>query len=250
MRLKHDIGKLPSGYIYGMGAGNIFSLGLLFDSEDKPKAILSVDLLPDAVLTGRTVVELIRNSDSFDSFIIHTHSYNEFRKAVGRVINNESDSIVRNALKGVDVQKLFDTLYFATDNIPTHTIVDSRRIKDMISVPAAIRENWVILKKLADERNIGFGLVNFYDPSISSYVQALPGFRNGRNIIYTSNLIDYTFDESFRKSADPRWESFQRKLREFNHTGNLFIYTTKECDLDLYAHWGLPKSAPKGFWLV
>lgn len=248
--LKKRLGVTADGYIYGVGAGNIFSLPLLFDHDVVPKAILSVDLLPEAVLSGRAVVNFLRSSDNFENFVKKLQSRDAFDASVTDVIQSETSQELREVFQRVDSSKLFDLLERSVWQIPNTGIVQSGRYKDTISVVAAIRENWSILKQLAEENNIGFGLADYFDTSVMNWLKKQPGFSSSRNVIYSSNLIDYPSASLDQKAFDPRWLSFMNALIPLDNSGNIFIFTTKENDFELYAMQGISKHAPKDFWLI
>lgn len=244
------IGKKPDGYIYGVGAGNIFSLPVLYDDNNPPRAIFSTDILPDAVLAGRTIAVLIRSSKKFDHFTRNLSSQPTFDKAIEEVIESETSNKIRDVLKKVDRDSLFNLITMQFYSLPKSGIVHSGRVKDVISVLAAIRDGWNPIKQLADEHNIGFSLADYFDPKIIKYILSLPSFSKYNNIIYASNLIDYPTSQVSTRSNDPMWDSFKRSLRPFNTQSNIFIFSTKENDLELVATRGLEPSAPKGFWLI
>lgn len=248
--LKRGLGITADGYICGVGAGNIFSLPLFFDHDVVPKAILSVDLFPEAVLSGRVVVKLLRSSDNFENFLLNLRSRNIFNTTVTDVIQSETSQELREVFQKLDFSELFDLFEKSTRQIPITGITQSGRYKDTISVVAAIRENWSTLKQLAEENNIGFGLSDYFDSSVMNWVKKQPGFLSSRNVIYSSNLIDYPSESLDPEAFDPQWLSFMNALRPLDNSNNIIIFTTKESDFELYATKGISKRAPKGFWLI
>ncbi|MBN2100606.1 hypothetical protein JW710_01780 [Candidatus Dojkabacteria bacterium] len=238
-----DTGKVlpdgcnPDGFVYGTGAGNVLGTLMLFD-DVLPKAILSVDILPDAVLLGRATIALIRASDGYDDFIGKISSPSIFGTAVESVIDEETSEKLKKLFSEVDVGSLSSDVSFAIEHVPDTGVVGRQRGRDVISVFAVIREKWAQIKQLSDEQNIGFGFSDFFEQKVLSYVASLTDFSMRTNIIYTSNLADYL-----------AWKKFKDSLEQLNREGNVFLLASRENDFNLVATQGVSSNPPQGLFL-
>jgi len=241
--LKRKIRTIPNGYIYGLGAGGIFSVCSLFDKDNVPTAMFSVDLLPEAVMVGRIAVDLIKKSLDFDSFIDKFNSRKTFYESAKNVIRKEGSERLQNVLRKIKIRKFYEYLSSLNgENVDMNSLGHKQ---------AFSKENWKILKLLADKDNIGFGLGDFYDQRIIEYVNQQLYFNLGSNVIYTSNIIDCP-TENLDESLDSRlalWKFFKEKLRAIDTPNNIFLFSSIEDDLKVNINKRLPNTAPHGFWL-
>lgn len=247
--IKETLGSAPDGLIYGVGAGNLLSLSLLFDPEAPPKAILSVDTYPGAVLVGRIASVGMQECTEFATFCDFLRDSSKLDAAATVIIDAETSAQVTRSLNEIDREVLYSALKSTVRRLPVHGLIESSLYKDKTSVLGAVRKNYAVLRKLAQEGGIGFCLADFFDPVVIRYINGLSEKDSHTNLIYVSNLVDYMGVGNHEDKLDARWSNLKEVMRPLDTAKNIVVFTTIEDDLNLHVSRGLPKQAPNDFWL-
>jgi hypothetical protein len=238
--LKSTIKNPPDGYIFGIGAGNIYSLSHLFADEKPPKAILSVDIMPEVVLAGRVAIKLMKKSSNFNEFMTQIQSKEMFFTEVADVINNEPSEMVCQRLQSVDTDKLFKDIENQANCTPEVGIAEPG-FYERISVFAAIRERWDMLHKLASEGKIGIGLADITNAEMINNILTAPEFKDSSNVIYITNMMDHVTDRGTKFGENEERLSFTKPLEVLDNGRSTFIDTTQRHNYNLRASSHLPE---------
>jgi len=224
--LKTQIGE-SDGYICGVGFGNILSLVTLYEENNPPKGILSIDLSPEVVLTGRIATELIKTSENFEVFKRNLMSGWTLGYLKRQVIKKESSPKIKNALENVSLEKISQTISRENSDIPEVGVVIENRDFSRISVLAVIRDNFKLFKKLANEGNIGISLASATDPDTIRSFSDLPEFNKSKNLIYLTNIIDHITTRGTRLGLNNHLLDTLKPYELLNNGLNHFIDTTQ-----------------------
>lgn len=239
-KIRSNLRTPPDGYIFGVGAGNIYSLVHLFDSETPPKAILSVDIIPDVVLAGRVAVQLMKKSNTFNEFLLSIQSEQTFNAEVLEAINNESSEVVKQRLQSVDAKELFRSIRGYANNIPSTGIEKWGGIGNTVSVFAAIRDRWDVIQKLAKDGNIGIGLADITNKEVLQGVLNSEGFNDSSNVIYMTNIIDHITERGTEFGENDERLGFTKPLEVLDNGKSIYVDTTQGNYYELRASPHLP----------
>lgn len=187
--------KKPDGYVVGVGDGNVFTMLHCFPDNVVPKGIVTADIDPRSVASGKLLINKIKQSNSAEQLnaAFFNISDNDFNTAFQEIIEVEENPSLKEVwqklgekerdqiLKGIRKKEYFSWHFnrlYETEG-------------QNIDVMGAILDKFAILKQLAEEDNISISWADFTDPKFISAVNQLPDFDNSTNIIYSSNIVDH-----------------------------------------------------------
>lgn len=216
----------PDGYVYGAGFGNILSMSLLFPENVLPKAILAVDVLPDVVLTGRIVTNLLEQSQDFSDFETGLMNPDSIEQQFNRVIDVEENPTIKQRFLAISPERLSLEIgkIVMRESLPKSGFKqESYGGGERVNVLAVIRDKFAGLKQLAAEGNIGVAYADMTDPYVLKKVKEMVGFEGANNIVYMSNVIDHLTNRGY----DLTHINDMDVLKALGEGNNLFVHTTQ-----------------------
>lgn len=231
------------GYICGVGFGNILSLVTLSPKENLPKAVLAIDVIPSVVLAGRISIELMKTSLDFNSFIKNMNSEDSLEKLKKKILEEETSPVIRERLENVDVKDILDDVKREFENTPSQGITDGKRI----SVLAAIRSSFANFKTLATEGNLAISLGDATGENIIKSFATLPEFKERKNLIYLTNIIDHITQRGLDFGPNGELFSILQPYSLLANGKTLFLDTTQIMDYKLRAQNTPPIYTPQDF---
>lgn len=247
--VKRDLPAELDGYIFGVGAGNIYSFAHLFDLEKPPKAIVSVDVMPEVVLAGRVAVQLMKKVGTFDEFLKALQKEDVFLEEMRDVVEKETSPVVKQRLQNVNVRSVLEDLQREAGHIPSSGIIEYGSYERVI-VFAAIKERWEILQKLAKEGNIGIGLADITDREVLAGVSNFGDFEDSTNIIYVTNIIDHITDRGYNFGKNDCRLAAMDTLEVLDNGKSVFIDTMQVKKYKLRVSKHAPKYTRDDFGLI
>ena len=231
----------PNGYIFGAGFGNILSMTMLYPKGQLPRAILTVDVLPEVVLTGRIFANMLREAGDFTDLNSGLRSKAVLKKVYDRVLVQEQNEDARGRLQRISFEQVRDEIakVLSREYLPKEGIKQSAfGGKERVSVIAAVRDNFEVLQQLAKEGNIGVAYADITNPQALEVVKDMPDFGDLRNIVYMSNVIDHLT----HRGTDLTYINDMDVLSSLGEGKNWFVDTTqKSQDYKLRAGHTVPK---------
>lgn len=216
----------PDGYVYGAGFGNIVSMTMFYPENLIPKAILAVDVLPDVVITGRIVTNLLSEAQDYSDFKTELEDAHALEKQFQKVVESETNPKIRERFEEVSPERISLEIgkVLMREDLPSKGIKqDAYGGGERISVLAVIRDKFPILKELATEGNIGVAYADLINPQTLATVKKMPGFMESNNIVYMSNVIDHLTS----RGTDPTHLNDMNVLKDLGEGNNLFVHTTQ-----------------------
>jgi len=244
--IKKELPIELDGYIFGVGAGNIYSLTHLFDPEKPPRAIMSVDVIPEVVLVGRIAIQLMKRTGNFNEFLRVLQTEEMFLEEAHEVIEKETSQIVKQRLQAVNVKSVLKDIGGQAVHTPTNGIIEYG-FHDRVSVFAAIRDRWEVLQKLAREDNIGIGLADMIDGEVVASVSNFGEFRNTANVIYVTNIIDHITDRGTNFGENDKRLRAMGTLQLLDNGKSVFLDTTQGRNYKLRVSQHLPEYSRDDF---
>lgn len=215
----------PDGYVFGAGFGNILSTTLLFPEGTQPKAICTVDVIPDVVVSGRILTNMLAESKNYAQFKAGLVNNEIIARQFDDVISREPNPAIQERLRNVsleEIQKGFKRDHEYGNYVSSRTAIvptDGSRV----NVLAVIEKQFDMLHGLASEGNIGVGYADMTSPAVLEKIGAMPDFSSGSNVIYMSNVIDHL---THRGTDMSQLNSFD-VLKQLGEGRNWFIDTTQ-----------------------
>ncbi len=240
------IENAPDGYIFGGGFGNILSMSFLFRRDSEPKALLSVDVLPEVVVGGRIFTSILANAENSKALFASLKNKEEFKKHFAAVVAEEESPLVQKRLKAVDIEKLHKQMtqffmlqeYESVSGIRQEAFGGGKKV----NLIAAIKAKFDVLQRLAKEGNIGTALADITNPHVLQAVREMPDFQDSSNLIYMSNIIDHLID----RGRDLSRINDLGVLRSLGEEKNWFIHTTQnQHNYSLQASRSVPQYSPE-----
>lgn len=217
----------PDGYVFGAGFGNILTMTLLYPENQLPRAILTVDVLPEVVLTGRIFTSLLAETEDFSTLQSRLKDESVLRQQYNKVLENEQNITVRERLEKASFERVRDEIksVLSREYLPREGIKQSAFAgKERVSVIAVVRDNFNALQQLAKEGNIGVAYADMINPQVLEVVRTIPDFNNLGNIIYMSNVIDHLT----QRGTDLTHINDMDTLKSLGEGKNWFIDTTQK----------------------
>jgi len=233
------------GYLIGTGNGAIWSMLGLFPEGTDPKGIISLDMDPSVILSGKVIVELAKRGITREEAIAYL--YGDYIKPAGgkpgEYYNHKVEEVIAIARKialGEQNPQFRQTLLDAIDkgefikdikfmrerhemdyNKPLYEVGSGTlEVKGRINTAAVIYKYWDRIVRLAKAGKIFFAYSNIKnEPTLDFILQQVPDIATSNNIIYSSNVVD------FRYSRDVK------ELKRFNQNGqSVYVFTTQDPD--------------------
>lgn len=175
----------PDGYIVGVGSGGVLSMIQGFSGDNKPKGIILADLNPHVVAPARLLIQSLGEFQTQSEFVDRylNLSRQEYAKRLKKV--TQSDSKLRASEANSEIP-LIRSPKQAWDIVSGKSMDTVKKI-DTVQV---VLDNYPTLHQLALEGKIAVCFVDFTDPTFIKAVTELPGFRDSRNVVYMSNMVD------------------------------------------------------------
>lgn len=180
----------PRGSIVAVGFGNAFSLFECFREDVTPKSVILADIDSRIVATGKTMIQFFEKCNTFADFekFFLKMSQADFFNNLQKVIKAQSPEF-RRRLEQISednweiIRQDFANSALSKDN----ELIKGKRLQPIV----AVRRNYEKLHNLAKTGNIGIFYTDFLSTDFIEAVRKLPDFRQSRNIIYASNIIDH-----------------------------------------------------------
>jgi hypothetical protein len=204
----------PNGYIIGSGNGAIWEMLEHFPEGTLPKGIVSLDISPIVTLSGKMVTALAKGArGNLDARGAINWLYGEyiFDKSPGlpRIGQTEIEALAREvAMKETNFQ-FRQVLLGVIDNGTFFKEIGATRAacelegftgpvhrgeKKRMNMPSLIYQRWETIKQLAKEGKIFFAHSDIANPSTINFIaEVLPDIGTSRNILYTSNIVDFRY---------------------------------------------------------
>lgn len=213
-----DIGT-PDGYIVGSGNGAIWEMLENFPQGNLPKGIVSMDINPDVILSGKILVALAKGqrgdltADEAMNWLYGKYIFPKSNPTLKNIEKEKIETLAKEVIFNETNPKFQKVLM---DNIENGTffakLQQVRQIfeeegfkgpkhkKDgSMNISAIINNNWDSIKRLAKEGKIFFAHSDIANPNTIQFIaDSLPDIKNSKNIIYTSNIVD----SRYRKEVD------------------------------------------------
>jgi hypothetical protein len=232
------IPESTDGYIIGTGNGAIWAMLDMFPKGNEPKGIISLDRDPSVILSGMVLVELAKRGISKEEAVAYL--FDEFY--LDRSLRHTLEDIkeIAEGIVASDLPPKFNDVLFQAFLGPFKRDMSFSREKhygdykrpkydhekgpygefDKINIAAIIYDNWDKIKKLAQEGKIFFAHSDIANPATIDFIaKQIPEIRTARNLIYTSNIVDY------------RYRSEVDALQGFNtQDQSTYVFTTQKPD--------------------
>ena len=197
----------PDGYIYGPGAGNIFTMLETFPEQTPPKGLIMTDIDPAVVLAGAVFINGLKQCRSWRDFAINILFTPNHKSQIKKVSENPNYGFLR---KNVESEKRFESAMrsFRIDlaGYPEFETALIQRPDEFIELPfknnVAIQDNlrpfiamarfYPLLRQLSIEDNIIMIYADMLDPDLLSRISDIKDLRQHRNVIYVSNIAGYS----------------------------------------------------------
>lgn len=233
------------GYLIGTGNGAIWTMLELFPEATDPKAVISLDIDPSVILSGKVVVEMAKRGISREEAVaylygdysrpsggrpgeFYIHKVEEVIDLAREIALREQNLQFRQALldaleKGEFVKdvKFMRERHDMDHNKPLYESGSGPlEIKGRINTAAMLYKHWDQIVRLAKSGRIFFGYSNIKNEQTLDFItQQLSDITTSNNLIYTSNVVDY------RYAADVN------ELERFNRNGqSIYVSTTQRQD--------------------
>ncbi len=145
----------PDGYIYGPGCGNILTMVEAFPAT--PKGLVIVDIDPEVVYFGKSMVNRLKDSATFGEFA----------------------SMMALMYPGDCTRMLAD-------------LAESEPVPEGSTYPEMVlARRYDMFHGLAKNGNIAVLHADLFDTELIRYVSELPQFRKSNNLVYISNVPDH-----------------------------------------------------------
>lgn len=169
----------PDGYLVGVGAGGIFSLLECYPQEVEPKGIVLSDINPHVVVAARVMVTELKKASSPDDFYknFFEQSKSDYQKKVDVIFDEEP------------VLKAGVTDWKGLAGTPMDAVTS---LDGYPNIPSIIKGKYELLRRLALSGKIVSIYGDFKDPAFIDSVVGLPDFTRVTNIIYLTNMPDYS----------------------------------------------------------
>ena len=233
--------NVPDGYVFGAGFGNILAMTLLYPENQLPRAMFTVDVLPEVVLTGRIFTSLLTEAEDFSSLQLGLKDESVLRQQYSKVLENEQNTTVRERLEKTSFERIRDEIksVLSREYLPKEGIKQNADAgKERVSVIAVVRNNFDALQQLAKDGNIGVAYADMTNPQVLKVVRDMPDFTNLKNIVYMSNVIAHLT----KRGTDLTHIDDMDTLKSLGEGKNWFVDTTQNSqDYKLRAGHLVPK---------
>ncbi len=185
----------PDGYLVGVGAGGIFSLLECYPQEAEPKGIVLVDINPHVVVAAKVMVEELKKASSPDDFYknFFEQSKSDYQKKVQLILDEEPVLQAGVAEWEGLVGNPMDTITSSLGGYP--------------NISSIVKGKHELLRRLALAGKIVSIYGDFKDPAFIDSVVSLPDFTRATNIIYLTNMPDYS---DIRREGLKRFENLRK----------------------------------------
>lgn len=233
-----ELGQPPDGYLVGVGAATLFALLYLFEGHEC-QGILGVDVMPQPIVTGQIVVEMLKSNPTFEDFQRECtlEKIDEYYQVV---LESQSFSLLRHAFEKIDRVALVSQLGLLMKEEIQETAAIARRIslgaqaearftspfeRKRIIVLAAIRDRYTHLRALAVADKIGFAWADFASSDVLRAIQrGLPDYDSKRNVIHESNMVDHI---AIREADYDQTAEAMAQLEILDNGHSIFTGTTR-----------------------
>lgn len=197
----------PNGYIYGVGAGGIFTM--LGSFESPPLGIIMVDIDPATILAGKVLVNGFKQCKDWTDFAIQV-IYQRDEKIVKETMNNEADQVLQSAMisnfnrfnecmryitMSMNGVSLGNRLPLPDNKYLNFPFDDSWAFANPEIVPITmIARNYQALRQLALDGQLAIVNGNVFDSKLLRLVSNLPKMKDSNSVIYTSNIGTLSID--------------------------------------------------------
>lgn len=202
-----DILTLPKvdGYLIGVGAGAVlYSLEML---SDDAKGIVLIDVMPEVVLAGRAMLNLISLCDSYSVFQTALQNPETLIENVGYTFSQ----LVQRASESLP-PSLSQKLNFV--DINSHVVeqiqANPRLFNNNYPLPLFLAHNFTKLKRMIEDGKIAMVLGDITNAdTLELIAHQLPGFHDAHNLLYLSNIVDHITQ---RGTSPERAREFQTAI--------------------------------------
>lgn len=191
----------PDGYLIGVGMGGLLIFQHCF-KNGIPQGVVSVDINPQVVLTGRLFVEMLKKSETREELISNFFkmSDGDYENKLLNLAKKDKDHNLRdNFLRSVKRYKRDHTLdpfhpppasvwYFAGKDVQKPDLIANPGQRDLVI--NALLDNFEVFHELALGEKIASIYADILDPTVINAITELPRFHSARNIIYLSDMFD------------------------------------------------------------
>lgn len=241
--------KNPNGYIIGVGVGNVFSLLNCFQEENPPKGMVLVDFDPRVVIVGKIILGSLNQAETPSDFINNFFRLpkDTFQARIKGIILGESNVVLRQRLEKIPPEEWERVI----KGIQEWSFVDPYfkswvSQDDQYNSIFTMLNKFDVLRQMARSNNISVTFSNFTNPDLIASIVELPGFRESRNIIYISNIVDHiTRTLGFKFEDVSKMESL--KAYENPSTKSIFIDTLQNLNYFLRARFTMPTYSQEDF---
>jgi hypothetical protein len=200
-----DLGQQPDGYVIGVGAATLFSLLYLVE-PDTCQGIVGVDIMPEPIMTGQIVAEMLKKNATFDEFYRECTA-EKMATYYDQIVERQTSPALRDRYLAINKTKLLQEFDRIMSEERAETLAITRRVRlgataedrfrspferPRIIVLAAIRDRYAELHALALQQKLGFILADFSNPSLLRALKnQLTHFETSSHVIHESNMVDH-----------------------------------------------------------
>jgi hypothetical protein len=235
--LKQQIGT-TNGYLCGVGFGNILGLITTFEKGELPKAICAVDVSPSVVLSGRILIEILKQSTDFIDVVNALKDKEELNSIKNSVIAKEPSKRIQEKLNKVDLEKMSYSIRNQMNSMPSTGITQKNDTMpgSRISVLAVIKERFDDFKQLAVEENMAITLASATNPAVINSFAELPEYFYSKNLVYFSNIIDPITERGRNLGPNNSFLNLFKPYERLNHGASTFLDATQKEEYNLRVH--------------
>lgn len=223
IREKHP----ADGYVVGVGVGMSLVMVYGYPERIKPKGFVLADINPQVVTAGKLFVMALKDNPDFElfrkNFLEIDRKKFELRRL--QMIDQEAEPTVREVLQNMTDEQInyihrciigrpfFNSEGWTSLN-PLHNLDPfSGFFNGLVGIELVIRDKYKIFRDLALSDNIAIVYADFTNPNFIAATTTLPGFQDGTNIIYLSNIAGFM-------GPHPNYDTIFAPLKKYEQTSH------------------------------
>ncbi|MEK7517370.1 MAG: hypothetical protein AAB583_02380 [Patescibacteria group bacterium] len=186
--------KNPDGYIVGVGVGNVFSLLNCFQERNPPRGMVLVDIDPRVVTIGKILVDSLKQAETPSDFVNDFFGLpkDKLEARIRETISKEKNVVLRQRLEKIPSQEWERTIKAVQGwSFLTPDFKSGVQEKESYDGAMTMINKFDVFREMARSNNIAVICSDFTNLDLIVSIQDLPGFRESRNIIYMSNIVDH-----------------------------------------------------------